>query len=174
LVTADAGVGDSIAVNGCCLTVTDVATDRFSADVMRETLDRTALGSLRAGDRVNLERAVTLSTRLGGHLVQGHVDDVGRIESRSKSAHWDTVWIEIPAGIGRYLVPKGSVAVDGISLTVISVRDGWPPGFSVGLIPTTLQRTTLGHKGVGDQVNLEVDVLAKYTERLLDERVGRP
>jgi riboflavin synthase len=173
LVTADAGIGDSIAVNGCCLTVTDVGTDRFRADVMRETLDRTALGSLRAGDRVNLERAVTLSTRLGGHLVQGHVDDVGRIESRTESAHWDTVWIEIPAGIGRYLVPKGSVAVDGVSLTVIAVRDEWPPGFSVGLIPTTLQRTTLGRKSVGDQVNLEVDVLAKYTERLLDERVGR-
>jgi riboflavin synthase len=173
VVTADTGIGDSIAVNGCCLTVTDVDTDRFGADVMLETLDRTTLGSLRAGDQVNLERAVTLSTRLGGHLVQGHVDDVGRIESRSRSAHWDTVWIEIPAGIGRYLVPKGSVAVDGISLTVVAVRDGWPPGFSVGLIPTTLQRTTLGHKCVGDQVNLEVDVLAKYTERLLDERVGR-
>lgn len=173
LVTADAGAGDSIAVNGCCLTVTDSGSDRFSADVMRETLDRTALGSLRPGDRVNLERAVTPSTRLGGHLVQGHVDDVGRIESRARSAHWDTVWIEIPAGLARYLVPKGSVAVDGISLTVIAVRDELPPGFSVGLIPTTLRRTTLGHKDVGDRVNLEVDVLAKYTERLLDERVGR-
>jgi riboflavin synthase len=173
LVAADAGVGDSIAVNGCCLTVTDAGSDCFSADVMRETLDRTALGSLQPGDRVNLERAVTPSTRLGGHLVQGHIDDVGRIESRARSTNWDSVWIEIPAGLARYLVPKGSVAVDGISLTVIAVRDEYPPGFSVGLIPITLRRTTLGHKDVGDQVNLEVDVLAKYTERLLDERVGR-
>jgi riboflavin synthase len=160
--------GESIAVNGVCLTVTGILDDTFTADVMGETLDRSGLGALTAGAPVNLERSVRLADRLGGHLVQGHVDATGTIISRSPAAHWDQVRITLPAGISRYVVHKGSIAVDGISLTVSALG---PPGpeswFEVCLIPETLKRTTMGTRQPGDVVNLEVDVIGKYVERLL-------
>jgi len=163
------GLGDSIAVNGCCLTVTSIDGDIWTADVMQETLDKTSLAGVQPGDRVNLERAVTPTTRLGGHIVQGHVDGVGTIASRTPSEHWEVVDVSLPApdargGLGRYLVDKGSVTVDGVSLTVVAAR---PDGFSVSLIPETLARTTLGSRRPGDRVNLEVDILAKHVEKLL-------
>jgi riboflavin synthase len=164
VVLSDARPGDSIAVNGVCLTVVETHGDTFSADVMKETLDRSALEALRPGDPVNLERAATLATRLGGHLVQGHVDGVGEIVARDSGHEWDLVRFSLPPGLARYLVVKGSVAVDGISLTVVDVGADW---FSVGLIPTTLRLTTLGSKRVGDKVNLEVDMIAKYVEKLV-------
>ncbi|ROT26546.1 riboflavin synthase [Micromonospora sp. HM5-17] len=164
LVASDARHGDSIAVNGVCLTVVDVDGDVFTADVMGETLRRTALGALRPGDPVNLERAATLGSRLGGHLVQGHVDGVAEIVRREPAERWETVTFSLPAGLARYVVEKGSVTVDGVSLTVAGLG---AQTFTVGLIPTTLAATTLGRKGVGAPVNLEVDVLAKYVERLL-------
>jgi riboflavin synthase len=167
----DTSPGESISVNGVCLTVTDIADGTFTADVMGETLDRSGLGALTPGARVNLERSVRLADRLGGHLVQGHVDATGTVLSRTPSAHWDQVRIGIPAKISRYVVEKGSIAVDGISLTVSALDDGDPqtPGtwFEVCLIPETLNRTTLGASQPGDTVNLEVDVLAKYVEKLL-------
>jgi riboflavin synthase len=163
-VTSDAGLGDSISVNGCCLTVARHDDETFTADVMRETLDRTSLGALAPGARVNLERAVTATTRLGGHIVQGHVDGVGTLVARTASEHWEVVEVGVPAGLARYLVDKGSVTVDGVSLTVVAAGDRT---FTVSLIPETLARTTLGHKQPGDPVNLEVDVIAKYVERLL-------
>jgi riboflavin synthase len=166
-VVGDAGHGDSIAVNGCCLTVVDVDGDAFSADVMKESLDRTSLGQLAIGGRVNLERAVTAQTRLGGHLVQGHVDATGVIVEREPSERWEVVTISLPSELARYVALKGSIAVDGVSLTVSALRDGDEPTFSVSLIPTTLAMTTLGLKQVGEPVNLEVDMLAKYVERLL-------
>jgi riboflavin synthase len=166
-VMADARLGDSIAVNGCCLTVAERDQETFSADVMRETLEKTELGELSAGDRVNLERAVTPQTRLGGHIVQGHVDGTGEILARRPSEHWEVVEVGLPTAVARYLVAKGSITVDGISLTVVDVDDA---SFTVSLIPETLARTTLGLKGVGDRVNLEVDVVAKYVERLLAPR----
>lgn len=160
--------GDSIAVNGVCLTVVSTTDDTFTADVMLETLQRSSLGVLQAGSVVNLERPVSLQARLGGHLVQGHVDAVGTIVRREPSEHWEVVRISLPDAIARYVVEKGSITVDGVSLTVVEVRDD-PDGswFSVSLIPTTLELTTLGRKGPGDPVNLEVDVIAKYVERLL-------
>jgi riboflavin synthase len=164
VVTDDAKAGDSIAVNGVCLTVTKVTNDTFTADVMRETLDRSSLSKAHANDRVNLERSVKLSDRLGGHLVQGHVDATGVIESRTVQQHWEVVRITLPPGIGRYVVEKGSITVDGTSLTVTEVTDDH---FEVSLIPETLRRTTLGRKQRGDLVNLEVDVIAKYVERLV-------
>jgi riboflavin synthase len=167
LVTSDARHGDSIAVNGVCLTVVDVADGIFTADVMGETLRRSSLGALRPGDPVNLERAATLGSRLGGHLVQGHVDGVGEIIGREPGHHWESVRFSLPTELARYVAAKGSIAVDGVSLTVVEVGDDW---FSVGLIPTTLKLTTLGHKGIGAVVNLEADVLAKYVERLTGER----
>ncbi len=167
LVTGDANTGDSVAVNGVCLTVVDVEDGAFTADVMRETLDRSSLGRLAEGDPVNLERAATLATRLGGHLVEGHVDGVGEILARQPSPDWEIVTVRLPAGLARYVVEKGSVAVDGVSLTVASVT---ADGFTISLIPTTLKLTTLGHKGVGEPVNLEVDVIAKYVEKLVGER----
>jgi riboflavin synthase len=170
-VTSDAQAGDSIAVNGVCLTVVAVNGDLFTADVMGETLDRSSLGALAPGDPVNLERAATLQTRLGGHLVQGHVDGTGHVVARRSAEHWDLMTVGLPAKLGRYLVTKGSVAVDGVSLTVISVAEG---SFTVGLIPATLEHTTLGRKRPGDPVNLEVDVLAKYVERLLAAEYDRP
>jgi riboflavin synthase len=166
VVTADAGHGDSIAVNGVCLTVVDVDGDTFTADVMKETLDRSSLGALGVGDPVNLERAATLSTRLGGHLVQGHVDGVATILAREVAEQWEVVTLTLPATLGRYVVEKGSITVDGVSLTVAAVG---ADTFSVSLIPTTLALTTLGRKGVGDPVNLEVDVIAKYVEKLLGQ-----
>lgn len=167
LVTAGAKHGDSIAVNGVCLTVVDVESGTFTADVMGETLRRSALGGLRVGDPVNLERAAALSDRLGGHLVQGHVDGVGTIAARESAEHWEVVRIAMPAALSRYIVEKGSISVDGVSLTVSAVL---PDAFEVSLIPTTLRLTTLGSRAVGDPVNLEVDVIAKYVERLLAER----
>jgi riboflavin synthase len=160
--------GDSIAVCGVCLTVVAVDGDRFSADVMRETLVRSTLAGARAGSRVNLERAVTLQTRLGGHLVQGHVDGTGRLVAREHTPQWDVVRIEVAPALSRYIVEKGSIAVDGVSLTVTDVDAAT---FGVSLIPTTLQRTTLGLVGVGDPVNVEVDVMAKYAERLLEAQL---
>ncbi len=164
LVTDGARLGDSIAVNGVCLTVVETADGRFSADVMRETLDRSCLGVLQVGSSVNLERPVRLSDRLGGHLVQGHVDGTGAVLERIADPHWDVVRVSLPADLARYVVGKGSITVDGVSLTVVDVGDTW---FSVSLIPTTRHLTTLGAKGIGDPVNLEVDVVAKYVERLM-------
>jgi riboflavin synthase len=172
LVTSDAGHGDSIAVNGVCLTVVDVLPDgRFSADVMAETLHRSSLRALAPGSPVNLERAAAVNSRLGGHIVQGHVDGTGTVIARSPSQHWEIVRIGLPREIARYVVEKGSITVDGISLTVSALADEddteW---FEVSLIPTTLALTTLGRAAVGTPVNLEVDVIAKYVERLLGER----
>jgi riboflavin synthase len=165
--------GESIAVNGVCLTVTGILDGTFTADVMGETLDRSGLGALRAGAPVNLERSVRLADRLGGHLVQGHVDGTGTIISRSPADHWDQVRIGLPAGLSRYVVRKGSIAVDGISLTVSALGSAGagPDGgtwFEVCLIPETLKRTTMGTRRPGEVVNLEVDVIAKYVERLLN------
>jgi len=164
LVTAGAGHGDSSAVNGVCLTVVTTDGGAFTADVMRETLDRSSLGALAAGSPVNLERPTELGGRLGGHLVQGHVDGVGALLARAPSEHWDVVTVALPSHLARYVVEKGSIAVDGVSLTVASVADD---RFTISLIPTTLALTTLGSKQPGDPVNLEVDVIAKYVERLL-------
>ncbi|OPG07639.1 riboflavin synthase [Microbispora sp. GKU 823] len=163
VVTGDARHGDSIAVNGVCLTVAGAEGDSFTADVMKETLDRSSLGALRPGSRVNLERAVRADQRLGGHIVQGHVDGTGEVLSREPGEHWEVVRLSLPANLARYVVEKGSIAVDGVSLTVAAVTDD---SFSVSLIPTTLELTTLGRKQPGEPVNLEVDVIAKYVERL--------
>jgi len=163
-VTSDARHGDSIAVNGVCLTVVDVGGDTFTADVMAETLRRSSLGALAPGDPVNLERAATMGTRLGGHLVQGHVDGTATILARQPTEQWEVVTFTLPSVLAKYVVEKGSITVDGVSLTVTAVTDDT---FSVSLIPTTLALTTLGHKGVGAPVNLEVDVIAKYVEKLL-------
>ena len=164
LVTSDAVHGSSIAVNGVCLTVVDLSDGEFTADVMRETLDRSSLGVLAVGSQVNLERPVTLAARLGGHLVQGHVDGTGHILERTPREHWEVVRVSLPDDLGRYVVDKGSITIDGVSLTVVEASRDW---FTVSLIPTTLALTTLGAKGVGDPVNLEVDVVAKYVERML-------
>jgi riboflavin synthase len=164
LVLSDARHGDSISVNGVCLTVTGTQDDTFSVDVMKETFDRSSLGSIAPGDRVNLERAVTPTTRLGGHIVQGHVDGVGVIESKQPGGGWEDVRISLPEGLSRYIVEKGSITVDGISLTVVAVDES---AFTVSLIPTTLELTTLGRKSAGALVNLEVDVIAKYVEKLV-------
>ncbi|MFD6228220.1 riboflavin synthase [Streptomyces sp. NPDC060232] len=164
LVTEDAKHGDSIAVNGVCLTVVETADGEFTADVMQETLNRSSLGALATGSRVNLERPMALGGRLGGHLVQGHVDGTGEILSRTPSEHWEIVKVALPRNLSRYVVEKGSITVDGVSLTVVEAAADW---FTISLIPTTLALTTLGIKQPGDPVNLEVDVLAKYVERLL-------
>ncbi|GGT27973.1 MULTISPECIES: riboflavin synthase [Streptomyces] len=164
LVTDGAKHGDSIAVNGVCLTVVETADGEFTADVMQETLKRSSLGALRPGSRVNLERPMALGGRLGGHLVQGHVDGTGEILSRTPSEHWELVKVSLPGNLARYVVEKGSITVDGVSLTVVEAA---ADHFTISLIPTTLALTTLGTKQPGDPVNLEVDVLAKYVERLL-------
>lgn len=167
-VTSDARPGDSIAVNGVCLTVSGLDGDAFDADVMRETLIRSSLADIDVDVEVNLERAVTASTRLGGHLMQGHVDGTGVILDRQPSTHWEVVRIGLPSRLARYVVEKGSIAVDGVSLTVVETgSDDQGEWFTVSLIPTTLAETTLGIRGVGATVNLEVDVLAKYVERAL-------
>lgn len=165
-VAADARHGDSIAVNGVCLTVVDTDGAVFRADVMTETLKRSTLGDLAPGDRVNLERPVRPDGRLGGHIVQGHVDATGVVVSRTPGDQWDLVRFGLPAELSRYVAEKGSVAVDGVSLTVV---EAGPDYLDVGLIPTTLELTTLGRRAVGDRVNIEVDVLAKYVARLLPE-----
>lgn len=169
LVTSDTEHGASIAVNGVCLTVTDHGDGAFAVDVMAETLSRTSLGALRLGDRVNLERAMAASSRFGGHVVQGHVDGTAAITAREPGERWEVVRFTLPPDLAPYLVEKGSITVDGVSLTVVDITDDT---FSVSLIPTTLALTTLGTKRVGDLVNLEVDVLAKYVERLLAARLA--
>jgi riboflavin synthase len=175
-VLEDVALGDSISVNGVCLTVTDVRRDEgqstWSTDVMGETLRRSSLGKAQAGDPVNLERAVSAHTRLGGHIVQGHVDGVGSVLARTPGEHWEVVRIGLPPRLARYVVEKGSICVDGVSLTVsaVSAADDPDPWFEVSLIPTTLRETTLGTRATGDPVNLEVDVIAKYVERLLEGR----
>jgi riboflavin synthase len=171
VVTEGAQHGDSIAVNGVCLTVVDHEGDEFTADVMAETLTRSSLGALAVGSRVNLERPTAVGARLGGHIVQGHVDGTGEILARTPSENWEIVKVSLPADLARYVVEKGSITVDGISLTVASLNDAstndGSDTFDIAVIPHTLSVTTLGAKAPGDPVNLEVDVLAKYVERLL-------
>jgi riboflavin synthase len=169
VVTSDASAGDSIAVNGVCLTVVEVLDGgEFTTDVMAETLNRSTLRHVGERPQVNLERAVTVDKRLGGHIVQGHVDGTGRVMSRTPSPHWEVVRIAVSPALARYVVEKGSIAVDGVSLTVSALGDdGGEPWFEVSLIPTTLAETTLASVPVGGEVNLEVDVIAKYIERLL-------
>ena len=169
LAVSDANRGDSISVNGVCLTAIELDGDTFTADVMRETLNRTALGALNVGDPVNLERAMNAATRFGGHVVQGHVDGVGEIISREPSDNWEWVRVQIPVELSRYVVLKGSITIDGVSLTVNELSDDF---VGVSLIPETLRLTTLGSKRVGDKVNLEVDIMAKHIERLLEARNG--
>ena len=177
-VTQDVNLGDSVSVNGCCLTVTAVHGSTFTADLMAETLTRTTLGSQASGDPVNLERALRATDRLGGHIVQGHVDATAEVLDHHRGEHWDLLRIGLPQEIARYVAVKGSVALDGVSLTVVDVVDasdvapvpGAGASLSVGLIPETLRRTTLGSRRPGERVNLEVDVLAKYAERLLGAR----
>lgn len=183
-VTQDASLGDSISVNGCCLTVAAMHGSTFTADLMAETLTRTTLGSQAPGDPVNLERALRATDRLGGHIVQGHVDATAEVLDRSHGEHWDLLRVNLPQEIARYVAVKGSVALDGVSLTVVDVDDaqhdapdasptpGAGASLSVGLIPETLRRTTLGTRRPGERVNLEVDVMAKYAERLLGARLG--
>ncbi len=183
-VTQDASLGDSISVNGCCLTVAAMHGSTFTADLMAETLTRTTLGSQAPGDPVNLERALRATDRLGGHIVQGHVDATAEVLDRSHGEHWDLLRVGLPQEIARYVAVKGSVALDGVSLTVVDVEDaqhdapdasptpGAGASLSVGLIPETLRRTTLGTRRPGERVNLEVDVMAKYAERLLGARLG--
>ena len=184
-VTQDASLGDSISVNGCCLTVAAMHGSTFTADLMAETLTRTTLGSQAPGDPVNLERALRATDRLGGHIVQGHVDATAEVLDRSHGEHWDLLRVGLPQEIARYVAVKGSVALDGVSLTVVDVEDaqhdapdasptpGAGASLSVGLIPETLRRTTLGTRRPGERGNLEVDVMAKYAERLLGARLGK-
>ena len=183
-VTQDVSLGDSISVNGCCLTVAAMHGSTFTADLMAETLTRTTLGSQAPGDPVNFERALRATDRLGGHIVQGHVDATAEVLDRSHGEHWDLLRVGLPQEIARYVAVKGSVALDGVSLTVVDVEDaqhnapdasptpGAGASLSVGLIPETLRRTTLGTRRPGERVNLEVDVMAKYAERLLGARLG--
>jgi riboflavin synthase len=167
LVTSDVGRGDSIAVNGACLTAVEIAAGTFTADVMHETLRLTALGSLSVGSVVNLERAMNAATRFGGHMVLGHVDGVGEIVSRKPSENWEWVTIRIPVELMKYVVLKGSITIDGISLTVNEVTSDT---VSFSLIPETLRLTTLGPKSVDDLVNVEVDIMAKHIEKLIESR----
>jgi riboflavin synthase len=166
---AAAAVGDSIAVNGCCLTAVEFSAEGFAADVSRESLGLTTLGSLERGGRVNLERALTLSKPLGGHLVTGHVDGIGQVESRADDGRSVRFRIRVPAELGRYLARKGSICVDGVSLTVNEV-DG--PVFGVNIVPHTLEATLFGAYRAGTRVNLEVDIVARYLERLVGEAGG--
>ena len=166
-VSADTHHGASIAVNGVCLTVVGSDGERLHFDVMAETLKRSVIGALRPAEQVNLERAVRAVGRLDGHIVQGHVDGTGVLISRAPGDAWDLVRFSMPVDLARYVAEKGSIAVDGVSLTVTGVGPDW---FEVGLIPETLRATTLGRKQPGDPVNLEVDVLAKYVARLVEAR----
>ncbi|HST80143.1 MAG TPA: riboflavin synthase [Kineosporiaceae bacterium] len=174
VVTADAVPGASIAVNGVCLTVVDLAGDTFTADVMAQTLALTSLVTAAPGVAVNLERPVLAGGRLGGHIVQGHVDGTGTVVDRVPGDGWELVRVAVPAALSRYIVAQGSITMDGVSLTVAELEDK-PEGGSVvtvSLIPETLSRTTLGHRALGEWVNLEVDVLAKYVERLTTNQVA--
>ena len=164
LVTTDVVLGASVAVNGVCLTVTDLTGDVFAVDVMAETLRRSSLASLAPGEQVNLERAMRADGRFGGHVVQGHVDGVGTVLTRTPGDRWESVRLAVPGALARYLVEKGSVAVDGVSLTVVDVVED---RFAVAVIPHTAAVTTLGRLRAGDRVNLEFDILAKYVERLM-------
>jgi riboflavin synthase len=168
LVLEGTAIGDSICVNGVCLTVVEMDGTAFSADVANETLKVTNLGDLRAGQKVNLERALMLSARIGGHLVTGHVDAVGRIREKKQEGNSWRIFIETPESALPYIIKKGSVAVDGISLTVANVEK---TGFSIAMIPHTAKQTTLGFKSAGESVNLETDIIGKYVERLLAGRV---
>ncbi|MEU0237991.1 MULTISPECIES: riboflavin synthase [Nocardiopsidaceae] len=176
LVSSDAGHGDSISVNGVCLTVVGRGEDTFTADVMKESLDRSSLGGLSVGSEVNLERAARVDGRLGGHIVQGHVDGTSRLLSRNPGDNWDVLRFSLPAELSPYVVEKGSITVDGTSLTVSAVS---APGadeefFEVSLIPETLRATTLGGLPAGATVNIEVDVVAKYVERIASVAASRP
>lgn len=173
LVTTDAHLGDSIAVDGVCLTVVDVdpGSGRFTVDVMGETLEHSTVGDFVPDRQVDLERAVRADQRLGGHIVQGHVDDVTTIVASEPQQNWTAVTFALPARLARYVAAKGSVAIDGVSLTVASLS---ADTFTVGLIPETLRRTVLGGKQPGDAVNVEVDVVAKYVERLTEVRAAAP
>jgi riboflavin synthase len=163
-IAATATLGDSIAINGCCLTVVAIDADRLAFQAGEETLSRTNLGELKTGDRINVERSLKLGDAIGGHLVSGHIDAVGVVERRDDDAEWCTMWFRVPANLTRQMASKGSIAVDGVSLTLVAVEDD---RFSVALIPHTLSLTTLGQRQVGDRVNLETDLLAKYVERQL-------
>lgn len=164
LVTADARPGDSIAVDGVCLTVVEVGGGEFTADVMRETIDRSRVAAYAAGTLVNLERALAAGARLGGHIVQGHVDGVAELIAREPSEHWEVFRFTLPGALRRYVVEKGSIAVNGTSLTVSAVGEEW---FEVSLIPTTLSETTAARLAPGEKVNLEVDIVAKYVENMV-------
>lgn len=166
-VLGDAKLGDSIAVNGVCLTVAARDEHTFTADVMQESLDRSALGTLVQGSAVNLERALAVGDRLGGHIMQGHVDGTAELVSRTVSEHWEVLRFSLPADIARYVVDKGSIAVNGTSLTVSAAGEDF---FEASLIPTTLAETTHGELAVGEKVNIEVDVMAKYVEKMLGKR----
>jgi riboflavin synthase len=163
-------VGESVAVNGACLTVVDREGEICRFQAGPETLGRTNLGELRSGDRVNLERALRLTDRLGGHLLQGHVDSIGRVAQRIRQGDWETVWFTCPAELLRFMVPKGSVGVDGVSLTLVEVG---AERFSVALIPHTLAQTTLGFRQAGATVNLETDLMAKYAFKAVQALIGR-
>jgi riboflavin synthase len=167
LVVSDANRGDSIAVCGTCLTVVEHDATSFTADVMQETLNLTSLAGIKVGDPVNLERAMTAATRFGGHVVQGHVDGLGEVISRTPSENWELVKVRIPKQLMKYIVLKGSITIDGVSLTVNEVGDDF---IGLSLIPETLKLTTLGTKQPGDKVNVEADVMAKHIERLLEAR----
>jgi len=170
LATSDLNRGDSIAVCGACLTAVEIENGTFTADVMNETLRLTNLDDLKVGDPVNLERAMNASTRFGGHMVLGHVDGVGEVISREPSENWEWVRIRIPADLMKYVVLKGSITLDGISLTVNEVGEDF---VGLSLIPETLRLTTLGSKQPGDKINVEADVMAKHIERLLEARSGK-
>jgi riboflavin synthase len=167
LVTSDISRGDSIAVSGTCLTAVELEGDKFTADVMNETLRLTSLGGAKVGDKVNLERAMNATTRFGGHMVLGHVDGLGEIRSRELSENWEWVRVNVPADLMRYIVLKGSITVDGVSLTVNEIGEGF---IGLSLIPETMRLTTLGSKQPGEKVNLEVDIMAKHIERLMEGR----
>lgn len=167
LIRSDLRQGDSIAVNGVCLTAAELTEKGFIADVMLETLNRSSLRGLSVGDSLNLERAMSGSGRFGGHVVQGHVDGVGEILSRETSSNWDVVKVRIPSELSRYVVEKGSITLDGVSLTVNEIDDDV---ISLSLIPETLRLTTLGRKKVGDSLNVEADILAKHIEKLMEAR----
>lgn len=158
--------GDSIAINGCCLTVIAAERDTWAFQAGTETLSRTNLGRLRPGDAVNLERSLPASARLGGHFVQGHIDDVGTVDAIEREGEWTRMWFRVPERLTRQMVSKGSITVDGVSLTLVDVE---PDRFSIALIPHTLQVTTLGTRNIGDPVNLETDILGKYVEKLLGQ-----
>ncbi len=170
LTSAGASIGDSVAINGCCLTVVSCADGRWAFQAGEETLSKTSLGGLSVGDAVNLERSLPVNGRLGGHFVQGHVDGTGVVDELVQDGEWTTMWFRIPASLSRLMVPKGSVAVDGVSLTLVDVER---ERFSVALIPHTLEVTTLGLRNIGDTVNIETDILGKYAIKFLEDAQTR-